>query len=99
MSVATVLLWSEQVRVHSGRARRVDRSGGAENAFCRATLYYSRSFCQDRLGTNIGNVRKKRRFLQENPAIATVELDSIFIHTASVEDKGTAEAYILCAPT
>ena len=37
--------------------------------------------------------------MQENPAIATVELDSIFIHTASVEDKGTAEAYILCAPT
>jgi hypothetical protein len=35
---ATVLLWSEQVRVHSGRARRADRSGGAKNAFCRATL-------------------------------------------------------------
>ena len=33
--------------------------------------------------------------LADNPSVATVNLDSIFIHNATVEDKGTSEAYIL----
>lgn len=33
--------------------------------------------------------------LADNPSVATVNIDSIFIHHATVEGKGTAEAYIL----
>lgn len=33
--------------------------------------------------------------LADNPSVAVVEIDSIFIYTATVEDKETAEPYIL----
>jgi hypothetical protein len=47
----------------SNAAAALTNTGGKNGTFCVSTFYIKRSFYQDRLGTNIWNALKKRRFL------------------------------------